>query len=271
MLENKLFILYCSYWGKRNCFLRLLFRNTFFLENSFGWFLFDWPLILLLWNFFIKLINHKVWSSVDFQVFKIEAVNQLLSRQFQSFFCDFDELLVVLDNILNKDFKLWIHFFWIGIRLVWHFLDDANDFGKHVRSGFFHEGHEILDFLLLRFINDHLVSFFHEKVEFISKFAVIEKGMINFNEAIVFVLCFLVFSEELCHVFISLKILIFEFFKPFFGLFDANLFHRGKWMKLQIIRVNFNLYKMDEWISKWDSRQNWFKEIKIKKMLLFDL
>lgn len=230
MLENKLFILYCSYWGKRYGFLRFLLRSTFFLENSFGWFLFNWPLIFLFWNFFIKLINHKVWDPIDFQMFKIEAIDQLLSSQLQSFFCDFDELLIILDNLLNKDFKLWIHFFLIEIRFVGHFLDDANDFGKHVRPGFFYKGHEILDFFLLRFINNHFVSFIHEKVEFISEFAVVKKSMINFNKAIIFVLSFLVFSEELCNVFISLKILVFEFFKPFFSLLDANLFHRGKWV-----------------------------------------
>ena len=54
----------------------------------------------------------------------------------------------------------------------------------------------------------------------------IEKCMIDLNEAIVFVFSLLILPKELGDVLISLEILILEFVKPFFSLFDTNLFHR---------------------------------------------
>ena len=53
----------------------------------------------------------------------------------------------------------------------------------------------------------------------------IKKSVIDFDEAVILVFGFLVLSEELSNVFIGLKILIFEFLKPFFSLFDTDLFH----------------------------------------------
>ena len=49
--------------------------------------------------------------------------------------------------------------------------------------------------------------------------------MVDFDEAVILIFGFLVLSEELSNVFIGLKILIFEFLKPFFSLFDTDLFH----------------------------------------------
>jgi len=53
----------------------------------------------------------------------------------------------------------------------------------------------------------------------------IEKSVIDFDKAVILIFGFLVLSKELSNVFISLEILIFEFFKPFFSLFDTDLFH----------------------------------------------
>lgn len=134
----------------------------------------------------------------------------------------------MLNNFFNVYFQFWVHFFWVKINLVRHLLNDTDDFTEHVRSGLFYECHQIFDFFLFRLIDNHFISFIHEKVEFVSKFIVIEQSVIDFDEAVIFILCFLILSKKLSNVFISLKVLIFEFFKPFLSLFDTDLFHRQK-------------------------------------------
>lgn len=225
MLKNKFLIFNWSDWAKRNRFLRFLFGNALLLEDDFWWLFFHCSLIFLFWNIFIILVNHLIRNSIDLEMFKIEASNQLFSWKLKSFFCDFDKLLIMLDNILDMDFKFWIHFFCTNVSFAWHFLNNTDDFAKHVRSGFFHKSHQIFDFFLLWFVDHHFVSFIHIKVEFISKLAMIEKSVIDFDKAVILIFGFLVLSKELSNVFISLEILIFEFFKPFFSLFDTDLFH----------------------------------------------
>lgn len=225
MLENKLFIFDWSYWAKRNRFLGFLFGNTLFFEDNFWWLFFNRSLIFLFWNILIILIDHLIRNSIDLKMFKIKASNQLLSCKLKSFFCDFDKLLIMLDNFFDMDFKFSIHFFCIDVSFVWHLLNNTDDFAKHVRSGFFNEGHQIFDFFLFWLVDYHFVSIIHVKVEFISKLVMIEKSVIDFDEAVILVFGFLVLSEELSNVFIGLKILIFEFLKPFFSLFDTDLFH----------------------------------------------
>lgn len=132
----------------------------------------------------------------------------------------------MLDNLFDMDFKFGIHFFGIEVSFVGHLLNDTDDFAKHIRSGFFYKCHEIFDFFLFRLIDNHFISFIHVKVELISKLAMIEKSVVDFDEAVILIFGFLVLSEELSNILIGLKILIFQFLKPFFSLFDTDLFHR---------------------------------------------
>ena len=129
-------------------------------------------------------------------------------------------------NFFDLDFQLRVHLFRAHSGLGGHFLDDVDEFSKDLRAAFLDECHEFFDFVFFRFIDDQFVALFHEKVYFFSQLAMIEKSVIDLNEAIILILGFLILPKELGNVFVSLEILGFEFFKPFLGLFDADLLHR---------------------------------------------
>ena len=151
-------------------------------------------MIFLFWNFLIILINHLIWSSIDFKMLKIEPWNQLFSCQLKSLFSDFDKLLIMLNDFFDMNFKFRIHFFMVDIGFIWHLLDHTDDFTKHVRSCFLYKSHQIFNFFLFRLIDNHFVTFIHKKVELISKFAVIKKSVVNFYKTVILIFSLLVLS-----------------------------------------------------------------------------
>ncbi len=138
----------------------------------------------------------------------------------------------MLDDFFYMNFELRVHFFGIHPCFPRHLLNDVYDLSEDLRSALFHECHQIFYFLFFRLVDHHLVSLVHEKVQLFGQLVMIEKSMIDFYEAVILIFCLLVLSQELCNILIGLKILTFQFFKPFFGLFDTDLFHQEKWFKL---------------------------------------
>lgn len=92
------------------------------------------------------------------------------------------------------DFQLEVHFFGVHSVFGGHLLNDADYLGKALGTIFFHKGHQLLDFLLFFFADDHFVSFLHESVELLNELWVINERAVYFDKAIQFILCLLVFS-----------------------------------------------------------------------------
>jgi hypothetical protein len=46
-----------------------------------------------------------------------------------------------------------------------HLLDNSDNFGKYFWPIFFHEGHELFDFFLFLFGDDHFIALIHKSVE----------------------------------------------------------------------------------------------------------
>jgi hypothetical protein len=165
-------------------------------------------------------------------MFQIKASNQLLSGQFKGLLCNFAQFIIMLDNVLDVNFEFCVHLLWTHACLGRHFLDDVNYFSEDLRAAFLHKCHEVLDFLFFGLVDDHSVALLHEEVELLSELAVVEESVIDFDEAIVLIFGLLILPEEFGNVFVGLEVFGFEFFEPFFGLFDADLLHREKWFKL---------------------------------------
>lgn len=138
----------------------------------------------------------------------------------------------MFDDFFDMNFELRIHFFRIHACFSGHFLNHINDLSEDLRSALFHECHQIFYFLFFRLVDDHLVPLVHEEIELFGQLVVIEKSMIYFDEAVILIFGLVILSQEFSNILIGLKILAFKFFKPFFSLFDTDLFHQEKWFKL---------------------------------------
>jgi hypothetical protein len=134
----------------------------------------------------------------------------------------------MLDNLFDVYFEFSVHLFWTHACLSRHFLNNANYLCKDFWPTFLHECHQIFDLLLFRLIDDHFISLFHEKVKLLSQLAMIQKSVIDLNEAIILIFGLFILSKEFSNVFVSLQIFNFKLFKPFFGLLDADLLHMEK-------------------------------------------
>lgn len=132
------------------------------------------------------------------------------------------------DNLFDMNLKLCVKFFWVHSWFIWHLMNNFNDSSKYLGSVLFHESHELFDFFIFRFFDNHFVTFFQISVKLLSKLIMVKKGMIHLNKAIIWILCLLIFPKELSNVFIRLNILIFKFVKPLLGHFNSNLFHLTK-------------------------------------------
>ena len=134
----------------------------------------------------------------------------------------------MLDDLLDMNFEFCVHLLWAHAGFARHFLNDVNDFSEYLRAAFLHESHEVFDFLFFWLVDDHSVSFFHEEVELFGELAVIEKSVIYLNEAIILIFGLFILPKKLSNVLVGLEVFGFEFLKPFFCLFDADLFHRKR-------------------------------------------
>ena len=72
----------------------------------------------------------------------------------------------------------------------------------------------------------------------------VQKSVIDLDEAIVLIFGLFILPKKFGDVLVGLEVLSFEFLKPFFGLFDADLLHRERGFKLSIIKRIFNLYEL---------------------------
>ena len=104
-------------------------------------------------------------------------------------------------------------------------MDQLNNLFKNLRPDPFDLGEELFDFLFLRPVDDELIGFFHVVVDFFGEFSVREQCVTDLDIAVVFVLALLIKAQELDDVFVGLRILGFELFKPPLGLLDVYLFY----------------------------------------------
>lgn len=208
--------------------MRFLIGYTFLLVYHFRLFLFNGSLIFLLRNVLIVLVDHLIGRSVDLEMFQIKASYELFASQLKSLFCYFVKLFIMLDDFLDMDFEFGVQLFWINTCLARQVMDNTDDFGEDFWSALLHKCHEVLNFFLLGLVDDHLVAFVHVEVELLGELAVIKKGVIDFDEAIILIFGLFVFPQEFGNVLVSLEIVIFQLFQPFLSLLDADLFHMEK-------------------------------------------
>ncbi len=204
MLENKFLIFNwcdgCEGYGS----LRFLFRYTLFLINNFGLFLFDGPLVFLFGYFLVVLINHLGGRPVSFKVLQVEPSYQLFASKFEGFLCNFVELLIVLDDLLDMNLEPGVHFFRVHSRSAWHFLDDVDYPHKYLWLVPLHKCHEILDLLFFRLVDNQLVSIIHVSVQLFSQLMMMEQGVVNLDEAVILIFSLFIFPQKFSDVLVGL-------------------------------------------------------------------
>lgn len=227
VLEDELFVVSRGYNCEGDCLLGLwLLRILLFVHHLRLLLLDRHPLVLLLLrHILLVLLCHLVWAPVNLQMIQVEPANELFPSQLECLLGDPVELLVMLDDLLDVHLELGVHLFGVHACLVGHFLDDVDGLGEYFWLVLLHEAHEVLNLLLLGFVDDHFVPVLHEGVELLGQLVMVEEGVVHLYEAIILILGLLVLPQVLGNVLVPLQVLVLQLVQPLLSLLNTYLFH----------------------------------------------
>lgn len=157
-------------------------------------------------------------------MFHVFAIDELFSSEIKRFLSDPFQLRISLDDVPQAGFQTLADLERIFSFELAEILDEPDDLIENLCSVLLHIAHELFDFLVLRAIDNKLVSVLHIGVEFFCEVGMREKCVADLDIAVVFIFGLLIFPEKLGDILVGLQILVFELFQPSLRLLHIELF-----------------------------------------------